>query len=198
MNNDESNFSTEATCAVAPFREAPCEAVRFLLNSSLRRRPSADASTMGAHVSASKRAGYETKGNVALWGTFGYELDPNKFTDEDREIVKHQVGEYHKYYDIIHKGDLYRLISPHENHWRAAWMFVSPDKSEALLTCVVMRKPEDRRFYLKLRGIDSGKYYVDDESGEVYSGALLMNAGLCLNRFGMEDGDSFKIYLRAL
>lgn len=156
------------------------------------------ASTMGAHVSASKRAGYETKGNVALWGTFGYELDPNKFTDEDREIVKHQVGEYHKYYDIIHKGDLYRLISPHENHWRAAWMFVSPDKSEVLLTCVVMRKPEDRSFYLKLRGLDPEKYYVDDESGEVYSGALLMNAGLCLNRFGMEDGDSFKIYLRAL
>ena len=34
------------------------------------------AATMGAHVSASKRTGYETNGNVALWGSFGYELIP--------------------------------------------------------------------------------------------------------------------------
>lgn len=156
------------------------------------------ASSMGAHVSASRRAGYDTKGNVALWGTFGYELDPNKFLEDEKLLVKRQVWEYHKYYDIIHKGDLYRLISPHENPWRVAWMFVSEDKNEALLTSVVMRQPEDRCFFLKLRGLDEDKYYVDDESGEVYSGALLMNAGLCLNKYGMDDGDSFKIYLRAL
>ncbi|MCR5523155.1 MAG: alpha-galactosidase [Clostridia bacterium] len=156
------------------------------------------ASTMGAHVSASNRAGYETKGNIALWGTFGYELDPNKFSDEEREIVRDQVGEYHKYYDIIHSGDLYRLITPFENPWRAAWMFVSEDKNEALVTSVTMRRPEDRSYFLRLKGLDEEKYYVDDESGEVYSGALLMKAGLSFSRYGMNDGDSFKVYLRAL
>ena len=30
---------------------------------------------------------YDTKGNVALWGSFGYELDPNKFTDEEKRIA---------------------------------------------------------------------------------------------------------------
>lgn len=153
------------------------------------------ASTVGAHVSASDRAGYETKGNVALWGTFGYELDPNKFTEEDREIVKKQVAEYHKYYELIHSGDLYRLILPYENDRRAAWMFVSEDKKEALLTCVIMRKPSERSFYLKLRGLDPDAFYVDEESGEIYSGALLMNAGLNLTFFGNDDGDSFKIHL---
>ena len=156
------------------------------------------ASAMGAHVSASRRAGYETKGNVALWGTFGYELDPNKFTEEDKEIIKAQINEYHKYHDIIHKGDLYRLITPDRNAYRVAWMFVSQDKEAALVTSVVMRTPEDRTFYLKLKGLDPEKYYVEDESGEVYSGALLMNAGLCLNKYGNADGDSFKIYLRSL
>ena len=156
------------------------------------------ASTMGAHVSASKRAGYETKGNIALWGTFGYELDPNKFSEEEKEIVRAQVAEYHKYYDIIHKGDLYRLIAPTENDRRVAWMFVSEDQNEALLTSVVMRRPDDRSFFLKLRGLDPERYYVDDESGEVYSGALLMNAGICLNNYPMDDGTSFKIYFRAL
>ncbi len=156
------------------------------------------ASAMGAHVSASRRAGFDTKGNVALWGTFGYELDPNKFTEEDRELVKEQVGEYHKYYDIIHSGDLYRLITPDQNDRRVAWMFVSQDKNEALLTSVVMRKSSENAFYLKLRGLDKDKYYVDDETGEVYSGALLMNAGLCLNRYKNSDGSSFKKYFRAL
>ena len=156
------------------------------------------ASSMGAHVSASKRTGYEIKGNIALWGTFGYELDPNKFTEEEKELVKEQVGEYHKYYDIIHKGDLYRLITPDKNPWRVAWMFVSEDKNEALVTHVVMREPENDCIYLKLKGLDPDKFYVEDESGEVYSGALLMNAGLSLNDYDMDDGESCKIYLRAL
>lgn len=155
------------------------------------------ASTMGAHVSASRRTGYETKGNVALWGSFGYELDPNKFTEEDKKIVKQQVSEYHKYYDVIHFGDLYRLISPSENPFRAAWEFVSEDKTEALLTSVVMRKPEDRALFIKLKGLDPDKYYIDEDTHEVYSGALLMNAGLCVIA-STDDGASFKKYFKAV
>ena len=152
------------------------------------------ASTMGAHVSASRRTGYDTKGNVALWGSFGYELNPNKYTEEDAELVRAQVAEYHKYYDIIHSGDLYRLISPFENAFRAAWMFVSEDKSEALVTSVVMRQCYDDAFCLKLKGLDPEKYYRDEETGEIYSGALLMNAGLCLTWTENRDGASFKKY----
>ena len=42
------------------------------------------------------------------------------------------------------------------------------------------------------------KYYVDDNSGEVYSGALLMNAGISLTNYPNNDGDSFKIYFHTL
>ncbi len=154
------------------------------------------ASTMGAHVSASRRTGYDTKGNVALWGSFGYELNPNKYTEEDAELVRAQVAEYHKYYDVIHFGELYRLISPFDNAYRAAWMFVSEDKSEALVTSVVMRQPFDKAFYLKLKGLAPEKFYLDEETGEVYSGALLMNAGLCLTYTSDEDGKSFKKYFK--
>ena len=156
------------------------------------------ASTMGAHVSASKRAGYDTKANVALWGTFGYELDPNRFTEEESELIKAQVAEYHKYYDVIHYGELYRLISPFENEFRAAWMFVSQDKDEALVTSVVIKRPEDRGFTLRLKGLDPAKYYVDEDDGEIYSGALLMNAGICLDFNGEWDGDSFKKHFKAV
>ncbi|MCR5151437.1 MAG: alpha-galactosidase [Clostridiales bacterium] len=156
------------------------------------------ASTMGAHVSASKRAGYETKGNVALWGTFGYELDPNKFTDEEKEIVKEQIKEYHKYYDLIHYGDLYRLIDPLESGYKAAWMFVDEEKTQALFTCVVIKLYEDLVFYLKLKGLDKDAYYRCSQNGEVYSGALLMNAGLNLSDYPNTDGESFKLFFEKI
>ncbi len=156
------------------------------------------ASTMGAHVSASNRTGYETKGNVALWGTFGYELDPNKLTDDEKALVKEQVKEYHKYYDLIHYGDLYRLIDPYFNHFRCAWSFVSPDKNEVLATVVTMRLDRDFPvFILKLKGLDPEKKYVHEETGKVYSGAFLMNAGINLTKKALNDGDSIKFYFKA-
>ena len=156
------------------------------------------ASTMGAHVSASERTGYDTKGNVALWGTFGYELDPNKLTDDEKALVKEQVKEYHKYYDLIHYGDLYRLIDPYFNHFRCAWSFVSPDKNEVLATVVTMRLDRDLPiFILKLKGLDPEKKYVEEATGKVYSGAYLMNAGINLTRKGLYDGESLKFYFKA-
>ncbi|MBQ7046580.1 MAG: alpha-galactosidase, partial [Oscillospiraceae bacterium] len=154
------------------------------------------ASTMGAHVSDSNRTGYETKGNVALWGTFGYELDPNKLTSDEREIVKKQVEEYHKYYDLIHYGDLYRISDPYFDHFRCSWSFVSLDKSEALATIVTMRRPEIPFFIFKFKGLDPDKYYECDYDGKIYSGSILMNAGINLTYRIDGTGDSMKIYLK--
>ena len=154
------------------------------------------ASTMGAHVSACNRTGFKTKGNVALWGTFGYELDPNKLTEEEKEIVRQQVAEYHKYYDLIHFGNLYRLVDPNDNDYRCCWSFVSEDKSEAMVTVVTMRDPFNRQFIIKLKGLDPDKYYKVDVCGKTFSGALLMNAGLNFSGIADKTGDSTKIYLK--
>ena len=153
------------------------------------------ALTMGAHVSASRRASYETKKNVALWGSFGYELDPDKLSPETIEEIKEQVKEYHRYYDVIHYGELYRLITPFENDFRVAWQFVSEDKSEALVTLVQMRQSYDPLFFLKLKGLDPEKIYEVQSTGNTYSGAYLMNAGLNLTHKPQGDGDSYIIHL---
>lgn len=148
--------------------------------------------SMGAHVSASPRTGIETRGNVALCGTFGYEMDPRKLTPEEREIVRRQVADYHKYYDLTHYGDFYRITSPTEDPFVCDWAFVSPDKSEALFTRVVMRMPENRYQLLRIPGLDPEKFYTDEETGQTYSGALLAHGGLDLSdgRFINGDGSS--------
>ncbi len=152
------------------------------------------ASTMGAHVSMSRRTGFETKGNVAMWGTFGYELDPNHLSEKDIEIVKKQVADYHKYYDLTHSGDLYRVVCPWDNSYYAAWELVSPDKTEMLFTLVNMRYYHCNKRIIRFLGLDADKMYTLEENGEVYSGAFLMNAGLNVSGMRSGTGDSFTLH----
>lgn len=152
-------------------------------------------SSMGAHVSACDRTDWNTKADVALFGTFGYEFDPDKLSEDEIEILKSQVKEYHKYYNVIHFGELYRLISPTENLYRCAWENVSQDKTEMLYTCVTMRTPISQAFFQKFKGLDENKIYLNHSDNKLYSGALLMNAGLNFsNNYSGDDGTSFKIY----
>ena len=156
-------------------------------------------SAMSAHVSASpnhqtgRETSFKTRGDVAMAGAFGYELDLTKLNDEERELVRRQVADYHKYYDLIQNGDYYRLINPTEDKANmtsaAAWESVSADKNEVLLTYVVMRTQVSISRYIRLVGLDPEKIYVDEATGRRYSGALLMNAGLNLTG-SWRDGES--------
>ncbi|WP_322175848.1 alpha-galactosidase [Acutalibacter caecimuris] len=138
-------------------------------------------SSMGAHISANPRAGIATRAAVAMMGTFGYEMDPRELTPEEREAVKAQVAQYHKYYRLIREGDLYRLTDPNQDPWFCDWAFVSPDKREVLFTRVMMRRPGEFFQVKRLVGLDPDMLYTDEESGETASGALLMGAGLDLS-----------------
>lgn len=149
-------------------------------------------STMGAHVakpSAKRYTSIETRAAVALHGTFGYEMDLTKLTEEEIAIAKEQCKDYHKYYNVIQYGDLYRLITPWKDHSRAAWSFVSEDKRESLVTFVVLRSRPKERYYLRLAGLDPNRRYREEASGRIYGGDTLMNAGLCLHE-SLHDYDA--------
>ena len=92
-----------------------------------------------------------------MCGTFGYELDPRKLTEEEKEEVRQQIADYRKYNHLVRDGDFYRLIARTDNAFRCAWEFVSPDKNEAMLTSVVMRQPESMFYVQRLRGFDPRK-----------------------------------------
>ena len=152
------------------------------------------ASSMGAHVSACDRTGIETKAAVAMAGTFGYELDPKEMSEEDKEKVKEQVKNYHRYYNVIHFGDLYRIIAPTDDEFKCAWEYIAKDKSEALLTVVIKNRAPHDFLLVKMKGLDPEKMYRDETDGEIYSGALLMNAGINLTDGTLSAGRSFIRY----
>ena len=141
-------------------------------------------SAMGAHVSdcpnhtVGRVTPFETRGYVALAGTFGYELDVTKILEEDRAMIPDQVAMYHKYNDLVREGDYYRIASYSENHYYDCYGVVSKDKKEALFTFVqVMNRANyhSRRIFLKGLNPDK-KYVIEGESGE-YTGDVLMKAG---------------------
>ena len=76
----------------------------------------------------------------------------------------------------------------------AAWMYVSEDKSEALVTFVVIRTSIHPVYFLKLRGLEPDAVYVDEATGKEYYGDTLMRAGLNLTA-NYHDGDSVVVHL---
>ena len=140
---------------------------------------------VGAHVSATpncmthRTTPMHTRGVVAAAGTFGYELDLNEITDEELEEVRRQITHFKTCWDLVLRGDYYRLSNPFAEEPFQAWMHVSPDKDRALVG-VVMDKIHANpcRPRLRLKGLDpQADYRVN---GTVYGGDQLMYAGLAL------------------
>lgn len=149
------------------------------------------ASAMGAHVSdcpnhtVGRSTPFSTRGNVAMVGTFGYELDVTRIPREDRDAIPSQIAEFNKYNPIVRTGDQYRIGNIFEDNLWDAWMFVSKDKSEAVFTFVqVLGRPNYRSRRIKLKGLDPEACYKNMETGEVYSGNVLMNMGIFVSLNG--------------
>lgn len=150
------------------------------------------ASAMGAHVSdcpnhtVGRSTPFATRGNVAMVGTFGYELDVTRIPQEDRDAIPAQIAEFNKYNPIVRTGDQYRIGNVFEDNMWDAWIFVAKDKSEAVFTYVqVLGRPNYRSRRIKLKGLDPDASYKNMETGEIHSGNVLMNVGI----FVKLDGD---------
>ncbi len=158
-------------------------------------------SAVGSHVSASpnhqtgRKTPLETRGTVAMAGSFGYELDLRCLSPEEKEIVRHQIQEYKQHYDLIHEGDYYRLTDPYGDCRGVAWAFVSQDKAECLLCAVLTRlQANPDGVIVKLKGLNPGKRYRAGD--KVYTGEALMYGGFLLP-LPREEYQSWRFYLKA-
>lgn len=160
-------------------------------------------STVGSHVSAvpnhqtGRITSIETRGVVAMAGSFGYELDLNQLAKEEKEIVAKQVAHYKEYQGLIYNGEYYRLTNPFEDGM-AAWSWTSKDKKTVLVQGVLFRaKPNVLRRNLRLMGLESDKNYRILGTEDVYTGSALMSAGILLPR-AVGDDVSFEAVLEEI
>ncbi|MGB9857401.1 MAG: alpha-galactosidase [Dictyoglomaceae bacterium] len=156
--------------------------------------------SMSAHVSAvpnhqvGRITPLETRGYVAMSGSFGYELDLTKISSQEKEKIKKQIEFYKEIEHIVHEGDFYRLINPFEEN-AGAWMFVTPDKKEAFVVYVnILAEPNPPFKRLKLDGLDPNKKYKVEGKEKIYFGDELMNIGLVIPR--LNDFESFAWVLK--
>ena len=160
-------------------------------------------STVGSHVSAvpnhqtGRITSLDTRGIVAMAGSFGYELDLSTLTEEEKETMKEQVKKYRQYQLLIHNGDYYRLTNPH-NSRIAAWQWNDNTNGNVLVQGVVFRAVANMvRDKIKLMGVDALAKYKLKGTGEIYSGIALMTGGILIPRTTGDDA-AFELFFEKL
>ena len=146
-------------------------------------------SVVGSHVSAvpnhqtGRKTPLHTRGVVAMSGTFGYELNLMKLSEEEKQEIREQIAEYKSYAPIIQNGLYYRLSDPTTGEI-CAWEFVHTDEKEQskVLLNIVMQVIHGNMTvnYVKLQGLEETAVYREKKSGKRYTGAALMYGGMPL------------------
>jgi len=139
--------------------------------------------SIGAHVSHRALGSLLDKAFLALFGTFGYELDITSLTKNEENDIKWINDLYYKCHtEVIKKGDYYSIFNPFvdQNNY-IAWNAVSKDKNLALVYFMVYKKETTKSRFLKIKGLDKNKYYFNSFTNETHKGSFYMNVGLNLS-----------------
>lgn len=166
----------------------------------------------GSHVSTSPnhQTGVVTplkfRFDVAMSGRLGLELQPKDLKGEDLIFAKKAIDNYKKIRSVIQLGDLYRLCSPYSESGWASHMYVSKDKTNAILSAFSLKSHErTKHFEVKLKGLSPSKKYRISEinmkstrssfwgNGKTFSGEYLMSVGISLNIFSLYDSTVFHL-----
>ncbi|MBR6894678.1 MAG: alpha-galactosidase [Lactococcus sp.] len=157
-------------------------------------------SSMGSHVSVvpnhqtHRVTGLDIRGDVAMSGVFGYELNVQDMTIAEKVTVSEQVAFYKQHRQLLQYGKFHRIVSPFETS-HAAWLFVNPDKSQAI--AFYFRKFAESAgplHTIKFAGLDPEKVYqVNGEAS--YGGDELMHVGIYLDPFMVGDYQSRKFVI---
>ena len=141
------------------------------------------ASVISAHVSTcpnhqtGRITPLRTRYTVSSYGAFGYELNPFRLSDEERQEIVAQIQQYRADSEVIAHGLYYRLSNPKADKY-CAWEFVSPDGSKALINAVTLQNHGNMpEIYVTPRGLTPGAFYRDTQTGKVYPADALMDSG---------------------
>ena len=159
-------------------------------------------SSVSAHVSVcpnhqnGRVTPFKTRGICAMQGSFGYELDLSKLSEEDKAEAKRQITVYNENWELFQSGSYYRLNSPMEERDYTAWSYVSGDQRKASLSVIytdLHGNPKPVR--VKLKGLKKDAAY--DVGGTVCTGAALMRGGLLIPKPAC-NYDSYMVCIREI
>ena len=159
-------------------------------------------SSVSAHVSVcpnhqnGRVTPFKTRGICAMQGSFGYELDLSKLSEEDKAEAKRQIAVYNENWELFQSGSYYRLNSPMEERDYTAWSYVSRDQKKASLSVIytdLHGNPKPVR--VKLKGLKKDASY--DVDGTVYTGTALMRGGLLIPKPSC-NYDSYMVCIREI
>ncbi len=156
-------------------------------------------SSLSCHVTKGKgtsqrESTYKFRYLVSSMGAYGYELDLSKLTPQEKAELNEYSKAYQKYAQFVIDCDLYRLWDINDDRY-SAYMQVNKDKTKALFTFIqINSKGFYENILLRLDGLDENKTYKEESSGEIYSGAALMCAGIRLESlFKIGAGGGFQL-----
>lgn len=165
------------------------------------------AISMCSHVTSWGNQSVKFKMDVVMMGKPGFDIDPDKLTDQEKTFCRDALKLYKDdLNNIIWYGDLYRLVSPYKEN-RAALMYVDQDKNNAVVFSYTMHNRYNEEFNnVRLQGLDPNKtYQVTEinlwpgtkskcpENGKNFTGDFLMKSGIKASSFTQLTSKVFRL-----
>ena len=141
----------------------------------------------------------EYKFDVSMAGVLGVGYDITKWNDNQKKIAKEKIALYKEIREVVHRGDVYRLVSPYDES-RSILQYVSKDKKNAVLFAYNitefpgnMTSDTQRSALVKFRGLLPDTHYKIEGIDTSYTGEYLMNIGVGIPLRGAFKSRIFKI-----
>ena len=129
----------------------------------------------------------------AMAGLLGLGGDLLQWSDDDLAEARALVAAYKRIRPVVQQGLLYRLRPPAAGDLTAVQYLARDGSAVVVFAWLHAQQFGGTRPPVRLRGLDPLGRYRDAESGEIWTGALLMNHGLPLHLHG--DFDSRLVHL---
>lgn len=155
-------------------------------------------SCQSAHVSVcpnhqtGRSVSMHTRHTFALTGSFGYELSPEKLSQDDKEYIKEFIRYYNENYEVFQSGKYFRLSDPKADDY-AVFEYTHNDK---VVVGIMRLKTHalNLQTTIKLKGLCEDTLYRDIVSGKTYLGAQLMHYGLPIESSQITNDFSSALY----
>ncbi len=129
--------------------------------------------------------------DVASMCRLGIEMVPATFTPAEREFAKRAIAGYKQIRPTVQQGDMYKLISPHDDKGEyAALMYVDSDKSRAVAMIYRLIYTHDMPHrIIRMQGLDPKRNYrIREVSPEMENEKLAIEGKVVSGRILMEEG----------